>query len=445
MAHLPVSQEAGNQKYGLNPTQGQYIKLEQQTPERSCLYEQVNRRHLEPHSLKKLEDIIQGQKQTEEHQKGILDAVREVSKALIDSPLVYQYAEGLGHVPSAGSTTNLARRGHLSLNTIIESENLDAIQLCEKAVFLDVHMQRIAKATSREERELAEDNASIALFELGEAHKKQQLDNISKVPNIPTRNEQILAGEGSLSGGVGQRPSATIIKGPPPENNLLNYSVRPKEKADTVPMNPLPPKCKKGTSDSKKQAVTTSSCAAINLLPEEFHEELRLLERAQTREMNSFSSRGWRTFLSSEVGIKRLAKEERLQAIDELKVEHAKAKHEFVQNALMKKRPRSEGSSPPPESKFSGLEGEELQPMEGPADLGSSRFTNEATADQRYDASQKTQTEAEHCIDSLAEEFRKSMGSLRKAQAYELAVVRKFHGERCTRPTRLNLTRKLCF
>jgi hypothetical protein len=425
MVHLPVFQEAGNQKYGLNPTQGQYVKLKQQTPERSCLYEQVNGRHLEPHSLKKLEDIIHGQKQTEEHQQGILDTVREVSKALIDSPLVYRYAEGLGHVPSAGSTTNLARRRQLSPDPIIELENLDVIQLCEKTVFLDVHMQRIAKAKSREERKLAEDNASRTLFELGEAHKKQQLDNISK------RNEQVLAGEESLSSGVRQRPSATIIKGPPPENNLPSYSVRPKEKADAVPMNPLPEKCKKGSGDPRKQAVTTSSCAAINLLPEEFHEELRVFERAQTREMNNFSSRGWRTFLSSEVDTKRFAKEKRLQAIDELKLGHAKALNDFIQKALKKKRPRSEGSSPPPESKFPRLEGGELQPMEELTNLRSSRFTNEATAGQRYDTSQKTQAEAEqHIVDSL-EELRKSMDSLREAQAFELAVVRKFHGERC--------------
>jgi hypothetical protein len=267
MAHLPVFQEAGNQIYWPNSTQGQYIKLERQTSERSCLLEKVNGRYLEAHSLKKLEDIIQGQKQTEEHQQGILDVAREVSRALIDSPLVYRYAESLGHVPSAGSTTSPARRTHLSPDVTIELENLDAIQLCEKTVFLDVHMQRIAKVNSREERKLAEDNASIALFKLGEAHKKQQLNKISKNPNVPTKNERVLAvlREGSLSGGAEQRPSATSVKGLPPDNKLPNYSVHPKEKADVIPTNPLSSKRKKSAGDIEKPAITES--AAINLFP----------------------------------------------------------------------------------------------------------------------------------------------------------------------------------
>ena len=129
--------------------------------------------------LTKLEGIIKGQKETEEHQQGILATAREFPKALKDSPLVYRYVEGLGFVPSAGSTTNHAQRGDLSLETIIELENLEAIQLCEKTVCKDIRMQRIAKAKPREERKLAEDNAGRALFELGEAHK-QQLDKISK-------------------------------------------------------------------------------------------------------------------------------------------------------------------------------------------------------------------------------------------------------------------------
>jgi hypothetical protein len=432
MDHLPVFQEAANQTYGPNPTQGQYVKFEQ-TTERSCLYEQVNGRRLEAHSLKKLEDIIQGQKQTDEHQQGIPDAVRKVSKALIDSPLVYRYAEGLVHVPSAGSTTSLARRTHLSPDTTIELENLDTIQLCEKTVFLDVHMQIIAKANSREERKLAEDNASIALFELGEAHKIQQLNKISKNANVTTKNEQVSAvlGEGSWPSGVEQRPSATSMKDPPPENNLLpNYSVRPKEKADTVPTNALPPICKKGAEDIKEQAITES--AAINLFPEEFHEELRLLEKVQIREMNNLKGRGLRSFLSPGVATKIFAKEKKQQLIDNMLVEHVKAKHEFVQNALKKKRPRSEGSSPVPNSKFPRLKGEELQPIGEPTDLSSSMSTNAATTGQKNETSQNSQADAEqHCIDSLAEECRKSMDSLMKSQAYELAIIRKFHGERC--------------
>jgi hypothetical protein len=430
LAHPPAFQQAGNQTYGLNPTHGQQTKLALKTPERLCSDEQVNGRPLEPHLLTKLEGIIKGQKETEEHQQGILATAREFPKALKDSPLVYRYVEGLGFVPSAGSTTNHAQRGDLSLETIIELENLEAIQLCEKTVCKDIRMQRIAKAKPREERKLAEDNAGRALFELGEAHK-QQLDKISKVSNVPTGNQQVLAiPEGNLSGGVGQRPAATSMKDPPPENNLLNYSVCPIEKAGTITTNPLSPKSKKGAGDIKKQAVT--EYAPINLFPDEFHEELRLLERAQTREMNDISSRGWRTFLSPEVNTKRFAKEKKQQLVDETLVEHAKTKHEFVQKALKKKDAQSESSIPPPQPKSPRLERGKIQPMEEPTDLSSPRFTDGVTAGQRYDTSQKTRAEAEqHCVDSLAEEFRNSMGSLMKAQAYELAVVRKFHGERC--------------
>jgi hypothetical protein len=325
---------------------------------------------------------------------------------------------------------NLARWKELSPKTMIELGNLKAIQASEKTVFQGVHVQIIADAKTREERKFTEDQAGRALFELGETHKQQQLDTILKVGNVPAGNEQVLPapGEGSSSVGFSQCPSTIITKDLPPENNL-NYSVRPKQKAGAAATNLLPPRCKKDAGPFKKEAG--AKYTAIDFLPEELQEELELIERAHTRGVIDLKSRGWRTFLCPETSTRRLVRSKRQQLIEELEMEHAKAKHELIQRGLRRKHPRSESSSPGREPKAPRLEGGGNRPMEETTGLSSSKFAKETIEGQRHNTSQNTQTTApQHWTDFIAGEPRKSTQSLAEAQVHELEIVRKFHKER---------------